>query len=100
MVEKNIDANFFFDEVPNTVEAEELNSLSTKISKDKFLWIACKSNLPPKISILKGKFISNLAFQEIFQYSQTCVQQPPLGTEKNCRLKEGPDKSEIKTGYC
>jgi hypothetical protein len=26
------------------------------------------------------------------KYSQTCVQQPPLGPEKSGRLKEVPDK--------
>ncbi len=55
VVETNIDANFFFDEVPNTVEPEVLNSLSTKVSKDKFLWIACKSNKPPNKSSLESK---------------------------------------------
>jgi hypothetical protein len=28
-------------------------------------------------------------------YSQTCVQQPPLGPEKSWRLKEGYDRGEI-----
>ena len=54
-VEKHIGSNFFFDEVPNTVEPEVLNLLSTKVSKDKFLWIACKSNLPPSRSLLESK---------------------------------------------
>jgi hypothetical protein len=31
-------------------------------------------------------------------YSQTCVQQPPLGPEKSGGLKEVPDKIEVKTG--
>jgi hypothetical protein len=52
------DFNFFFDEVPNTVEPEVLNLLTTKVSKDKFLWIACKSNLPPSRSSLESKFNS------------------------------------------
>jgi hypothetical protein len=54
-VESNFDSNFFFDEVPNTVEPEVLNSLSIKISKDKFLWIACKSDLPPSKSSLESR---------------------------------------------
>jgi len=31
-------------------------------------------------------------------YSQTCVQRPPLGPEKNGHLKEVSDKNEIFTG--
>jgi hypothetical protein len=54
-VERNIDCNFFFDEVPNTVDSGVLNSLSTRVSADKFLWIACKSNLPPSKSSLERK---------------------------------------------
>jgi hypothetical protein len=29
------------------------------------------------------------------QYSQTCVQRPPLGPEKSVRLTEVSDKTEI-----
>ena len=54
-VGNKFDSNFFFDEVPNTVEPEVLNLLSKKVSKDKFLWIACKSNLPPSRSSLESK---------------------------------------------
>ena len=54
-VESNLDCNFFFDEVPNTVEPQVLNTLSSKISKEKFLWIACKSNLPPSKFSLESK---------------------------------------------
>jgi hypothetical protein len=53
-VENKFDSNFFFDEVPNTVEPEVLNLLSTKVSNGKFLWIACKSNLPPSKSSLES----------------------------------------------
>ena len=55
-VYESLGSNFFFDEVPNAINPEVFNILSSKVSKDKFLWIACKSNLPPSKSILESKF--------------------------------------------
>ncbi len=39
-----------------------------------------------------------IIISKLTRYSQTCAQRPPLGPEKSVGLKEGPDKSEIKTG--
>jgi hypothetical protein len=40
---------------------------------------------------------SGLTLKKItyLQYSQTCIQRPPLGPEKSGRLIEVPDKTEI-----
>ena len=55
-INKNQESHFFCDEVPNAIDPEVLNQLSSKIPVDKYLWIACKSNLPPSRVNLESKF--------------------------------------------
>ncbi len=54
-VEENYGSNFFLDEVPNAVGSDELNLLSEKVAKNKYLWAACQSHLPPSKISLKGR---------------------------------------------
>jgi hypothetical protein len=56
-IQDNSESHFFLDEVPNVVGPDELNLLSEKVAKNKYLWAACQSHLPPSKMALKGKLI-------------------------------------------
>jgi hypothetical protein len=66
IVEENPLDNFFFDEVPvgvgDGITPEDLQKVSEKVSKEKYLWIACRSNFPQSAGDLKnfGNFLPNL----------------------------------------
>ncbi len=55
-MEENPNSHFFFDEVPlgdGGITAEDLQEVSEKISSEKFLWLACQSQLHPSSDDLK-----------------------------------------------
>ncbi len=57
LVKANSDSNFFFDEVPvgvSGITTRDLKDLAVKVSADKYLWIACQSQLPPSKKHLEG----------------------------------------------
>jgi hypothetical protein len=58
-VEQNSESNFFLDEVPvkvSALTASDLILLSSKVSPDSYLWIACQGHQPPNKRKLIGKF--------------------------------------------
>jgi hypothetical protein len=65
LVKQNADSNFFLDEVPvkaSALTTSDLNLLSSKVSADSYLWIACQSHQPPSKRNLIGKFLALISF--------------------------------------
>ena len=58
LVNDNLDSHFFLDEVAvglAGLKTSFLNDLADRIPKQKYLWIACQSHLPPREKHLKSK---------------------------------------------
>jgi hypothetical protein len=64
IVYENPSDNFFFDKVPigDGITLEDLQEVSEKVSKEKYLWIACRSDFFQSAGDLKnfGNFLPTL----------------------------------------